>query len=279
VAVVVILAVAGFFVFIRASHVDRKLLGNLVVHQTSIHGLKPRPKLASSIALSTSSFKIVKQSTKTDPDATGIYEIEWTSSTKADLDAGILLQLLPDPASAHKALIDSEKQFGTKPQLSGETVSAGTAFSVPGVPAAHADSYAMKASATGKSSGYAYTVVFQQGRAVATELVESSDTKRSVEGAASLAHAEDALLVRAGPGFSMLRTTTPVVASVVFIAIALMIAVGAFFVPEWALEAWARRRAHQEAKARERARSQFQARGRRAVRRHRAPAWRQPGRR
>jgi hypothetical protein len=77
----------------------------------------------------------------------------------------------------------------------------------------------------------------------------------------------------------MLRTTTPVVASVVFGVIAVLIAAGAFFVPEWAPHALRRRRARHEAKKLENARSQYRARGRRAVRRHRAPAWRQPGRR
>lgn len=279
VAVVLGLAIGGYLLFIRTSHVDRQLLRNLVIQRTQVPGLRARPSLSQSIKPSSSTFKVVKDAAKSDPGSTGIYEIEWTSSNKSLFEAGILFQLLPDSQKAHTTLVDSEKQFGSKPQLTGENLAPGTSFAVSGVPGADANSYAMTDSSSGAASGYAYTVVYQTGRAVVTELLEWSNTTLSTAPADSIARSERSLLLRSEPGFSLVHTPTPVISTIVYVAVALVLAVGAYFVPEWAIAARARRRARHEEKERERARSQYRARGRRAVRRHRAPAWRQPRRR
>jgi hypothetical protein len=278
-AVVVVIAVVGYVLFIRTPHVERQVLGNLVIPRTSVHGLPARPSLASSPSPSTSSIPVVKQAAKTDPDHTGLYAVEWTTSTNANLAVALVLQLLPDSRRARTALKPSQKQFVTNLSLSGETLSEQTAFSIPSVPQALAESYAMASSSTKAAEGYAYAIVFQMDRAVVAEIMKSPDTTRSTSDAISITQAENALLQRAEPGFSMLRTITPVIASVVFGVIALLFAAGAFFVPEWAPDALNRRRARHKAKELENARSQYRARGRRTVRRHRAPAWRQPRRR
>jgi hypothetical protein len=279
VAVVVVLAVGGYLLFVRTPHAERQLLGNLVIHRISVHGLPAIPAVARSASPSTTSIRVLKQAAKSDPDSTGLYEAAWSSTTDANLGVGMVVQLLPDSTRARTVLSANEKQFVTKLNLSGEILAQRTAFSVPSVPQARAESYAMSSSSTKAAEGYAYVVVFQVGRAVVVEIMKSSNTTRSTSDTISITQAEHALLQRAEPSFSMLRTTTPVVASVVFGVIALLIAAGAFFVPEWAPDALRRRRARHEAKELKNARSQYRARGRRAVRRHRAPAWRQPGRR
>jgi len=114
---------------------------------------------------------------------------------------------------------------------------------------------------------------------VIAEVITLPGLIRSTSQATKVAQDEHALLLRDEPDFSMFRTTTPVLASAIFWVIAVLLAAAAFFLPEWAPEALSRRRASHAAKDLERARSQYRARGRRAVRRHRAPAWRQPGRR
>ena len=136
----------------------------------------------------------------------------------------------------------------------------------------------MASSSTNKADGYAYTAVFQVNRAVVGEVL-AFPTLRPLSDTTKIADAEHALLVRTEPSFSMLRTTAPVLASVIWWVVAVLVAAAAFFVPEWAPDVLERRRATHAAKELERARSQYRARGRRAVRRHRAPAWRQPGRR
>jgi hypothetical protein len=269
--------VAGYLLFIRTPHVDDQLLGRLVIQRVSLPGVRALATVARPFSPSTSPE--LKQANESDPDRTGLYQTTWTNPSNADLGLGMVLQLLPDSRYARTILKSNEQQFISKFQLSGETLSAKTAFSVPSVPQARAVSYAMTSSSTNKANGYVYSVVFQVDRAVVVEVLKSSDTSRSTSGVISVAQAEAALLQRAEPGFSMLRTTTPIIASVVFGVIALLFAAGAFLAPEWAPDALNRRRARHEAKELENARSQYRARGRRAVRRHRAPAWRQPRRR
>lgn len=276
---VLVLALVGYLLFVRTSHVDHELLRGLVIQRPPVEGLRAHPSLAESIDPSTSTFKVVKQAAKSDPGSTGIYEIEWTSSSKSLFEAGILFQLLPDSEKAHTALVDSRKQFGSKPQLTGETLSSGTAFGVPGVPGAVATSYTMTSTSSQGASGYAYTVLYQFDRAVVTELIERSGTHIDTSPAISVAQAERSLLASAEPGFSLVHSPTPVISTIVYAVVALALATAAYFAPEWAIAASARRREHREQKERERARSQYRARGRRAVRRHAAPAWRQPRRR
>ena len=273
------LALAGYLLFVRTPHTDRNLLADLVIRRTPVHGLRARPASARSVIPSTSAVKTVKEAYKADPAHTGIYEIEWSSATSAPFDAGILLELLPNSKSAKAALAVSEKQLGSAPQLQGQTLSARKAFSIASVPGAVAASYSMKSQSTGKPSGNAYTVVFRVDRAVVTELLETSNTVQSDAGASSMARQERSLLQKVEPTFSMVRVPTPLISTLIFVFVALLIAAGAYFVPEWAIDTKARRRERHQARERERARSEFRARGRRAVRRHRAPAWRQPRRR
>ncbi len=274
------LALAGFLLVIRSTHADHNLLGNLVIRRISISVLPSRPAYTSYIPPSDSPFKVIKDAAKKDPDRTGLYEKEWaTSSNKTgNLEAGVLVQLLPDSKDAGEVFTKSKKQFVTSPSLTGQTVSAGIAFSVPSVPGAFAEWHAMASSSTNKADGYAYTAVFQVNRAVVGEVL-AFPTLRPLSDTTKIADAEHALLVRTEPSFSMLRTTAPVLASVIWWVVAVLVAAAAFFVPEWAPDVLERRRATHAAKELERARSQYRARGRRAVRRHRAPAWRQPGRR
>jgi len=274
--VVLVLGLAGYFTFIRTSHLDRGLLGALLIHRTPVHVLRAKPTMASSVSPSTSTFAVVKKAGKRDPSRTGIYEIEWASSNKSALEAGMLFQLLPDPSEARTTLADSEKEFGKTPQLTGQTLAAKGTFSIAGVPGSTARTFAMTGSSSGAADGYAYTVLYRYDRSVVTELVESSSTKVSTSAASSIAQAEEALLRRAEPGFSMEHTTTPLVASLVFAAVALAVAAGAYFVPEWAVGALERRHERREEKERERARSEYRARGRRTVSRHKAAAWRRP---
>jgi len=279
VAIVIVLAIAGYFLFVRTSHIDRNLLGKLAIHSTPVKSLKAKPSVAHSLSLATNSEKVVKQSAKTDPAGTGLYEIEWASSSKAPLESGLLIQLLPDTTRGATAYADSKKQLSVKPQLSGETLASGVHFVIPSVPGAIAESYAMTTTSTGKPGGYAFTALFRLDRVVVTEIMETASTTLSTSAPSSIASAEYSQLQRAEPGFSMTRTTTPVIATIVYWVVALLIAVAAFFVPEFAMGELGRRRARHEERERARARSEYRARGRRAVRRHRAPAWRQTGRR
>jgi hypothetical protein len=278
VVVVVVLAVAGYLLFIRTPHVEHQLLRNLMVHRLSVHGLPAAPSIARSASPSTISVPVLRQAAKTDPDHTGVYELAWGLAKKPNAGLGMVLELLPDARDARTAFGTNVKVYVTNLQVSGSTLSERETFSIPSLPQARAESYAVASSATKAAAGYVYAVVFRMDRAVVVELMRSLGT-RSTSDAISVTTAEHAVLQRAEPGFSMVRTPTPVVASVVFWVVAILVAAAAFFVPEWAPDALSQRRARHKAKELENARSQYRARGRRAVRRHRAPAWRQPRRR
>ena len=100
----------------------------------------------------------------------------------------------------------------------------------------------MASSSTNKADGYAYTAVFQVNRAVVGEVL-AFPTLRPLSDTTKIADAEHALLVRTEPSFSMLRTTAPVLASVIWWVVAVLVAAAAFFVPEWAPDVLERRRA------------------------------------
>jgi hypothetical protein len=82
----------------------------------------------------------------------------------------------------------------------------------------------------------------------------------------ALASRETALLERVEPSFPNIQTTDhPVLASVVYIVVALLAAAALALVPDWIRFARARRQAQQEA----RNRRQYTTRGSKALRRHR----------
>jgi hypothetical protein len=278
VVAVVVLALVVYVTFVRTSHPDPQTLSSLVIKQTSQPGLRGRaPSVGTSVPASASTFTPVKLAAKAHPGQTGLYETEWYKSTSAAPEAGIVLTLLPNASSAQATLSYSEQQL-TKPLSLQSGTSAGPVpFPVASVPGAHGASFALTTS--GKPSGYAYEVDFRSGRAVVSDLMVSADKTRSTAAAVADAQAEKALLGRAEPGYSLTQLHTPVVATVVFALVTVAVALAAWFVPEWAVDVSRRRRERRRLREQDRLSSQYRARGRRAVQRHKAPAWRQPSRR
>jgi hypothetical protein len=278
VAVVVVLAVVGYFLFIRTSRSDPQQLSRLVISRTSVPGLRDRaPTRSTSVPPTGSDFAVVQQAAKSQPNETGLYEIEWQVSPSAPPQSGVLLTYVPDSSTAKKTFDASVKLLSTGPKLQNETASKPTPFAVPSVPGARAS--ASQLSSSGKPVGYSYEVDLYFGRAVASNLVLTSNTTYSPAAAIKDAQNEYAVLQAQEPGFSMTTTKTPLISTIIYVVVALLIAVGAFFVPEWAVEMTHRRRERHQERERERQRSQYRARGRRAVQRHKPQAWRQGARR
>jgi hypothetical protein len=278
VALVVVLAVAGYFLFIRTSRADPQSLSRLVISRTSVVGLRNRaPTRSTSVPPTGSDFAVVQQAAKSQPNETGLYEIEWQVSPSSPPQSGVLLTYVPDSSTAKKTFDASVKLLSTGPKLQNETASKPTPFAVPSVPGARAS--ASQLSSSGKPVGYSYEVDLYFGRAVASNLVLTSYTSFSPAAAIKDAQNEYAVLEAQEPGFSMTTTKTPLVSTIIYVVVALLIALGAFFVPEWAIEMTHRRRERHQERERERQRSQYRARGRRAVQRHKPQAWRQGARR
>jgi hypothetical protein len=110
---------------------------------------------------------------------------------------------------------------------------------------------------------------------VAVEYLQSSTGGLSRTDATTIARAEHALLERNEPAFSLTRTTRPLALSVVYGLVTLLVAGLILFLPGLVR----RRRARRQARREEQARYELRARGGKAMRRRRPPAWAQPGRR
>jgi len=274
--VVVVLAVVVYLLVIPTSQKNEDLLGRLVIGRSSAPGVPSKPSGSQAVPPSTSTFGPVKQAAKGHPGQTGIYEREWDVTASAPPEAGLILEYLPDDSSAAATeAVVRQKVLSKAPTSNGETSSAPKRFAIPGVAGATAVSYALTDAATKKPAGFSYATDFRSGRAVVDELMVTTSASRSTAAAIEDAQAEHALLLREAPGFSLSPTRYPTVASIVFVIIALLVVLAAYFGPELAVSARDRQRAHREAKHQEQIRSQYRARGRRAVARHRAPAWRQ----
>lgn len=274
----VAIAAGLFFVIVPVKRAERSQLSGLIVKHTTVQGLRGRKaKISVSVPASSSTFAVVKHAAKTDPDQTGLYESEWYVTSSAPPEAGVLVDFLPDAATARRVLADSVKLLSKPPSLQGESGSTPVAFDIPSVPGVRA--VYSKLTAEGQAAGYTYTVDFAYGRAVVSELIVNGLKTVSTTAPAADTRAEYALLQKKEPGLSLVTTHLPVVATIVYLIVALVLAAAAYFLPEWLVAALARRRQRREVRELERSRSQYKARGRRAVRRHRAPAWRQPTRR
>ena len=279
--VVLALAGVGFALFVPQTKVDRKLLSGLVVSRTALPGLEGRHGISQSVSPSRSSFAATRNAAKKHGDSTGIYTREWYITTSAPPEAGLVAQLVPTAATARTVVGDVDKQLSALPTLPGLTASGPKPFEVPGVAGAHGVSFAL-ADSTGSSHatvGYAYKTAYRVGRVVITELAVSDRPTLDTGPVATDMRNGAALLARVEPGFTMLRTTVPVVAAAVYAAVAVVVAGVSLYAPEVAAGMLERRRERRHERDQRRAREQYLARGRRTVRRQRAPAWTQPKRR
>jgi hypothetical protein len=92
--------------------------------------------------------------------------------------------------------------------------------------------------------------------------------------AIALARKENALLERSEPGFSLLQTTRPLALSVIYGLITLLVA-GLILIAPGLVR---RRRGRRQARRDEQTRYEYRARGGKAMRRRRPPAWAQRAR-
>ena len=280
---VVLLALAGvvYSVWIPQTRADRTLLSRLVILHTALPGLQTRHEVSQSVPSSQSAFAATRKAAKSQPDATGIYTREWYVGANAPPEAGLVAQLLPTAATAQTVLQDVLTQLSALPTLSGETASAPKAFSAPGVVGGRGVSFALADSTTTSKAtiGYAYKSAYRVGRVVITELAVSDKAVLDPGPIRDDMRVGADLLARVEPGFTMVRTTVPVLATALYAGIALLLAAASLFAPEVAAGMLERRRERHRERELRRSREQYLARGRRTVKRQRAPAWSQPKRR
>jgi len=121
--------------------------------------------------------------------------------------------------------------------------------------------------------------VYQLGRVGVSELMVTTRTTRDTGPIVADGRSGYRLLSNEEPGFSIAVTRVPLEASLVYAGVALVLAALALLAPEWVRQWGGRRRQLRHEREVRRAREQYLARGRRTVRRQKAPAWSQPRKR
>jgi len=228
---------------------------------------------------STSQFAATRQAGKRAPDQTGLYAREWYVNASSPPEAGVVLQVLPDAATAREADKQSRVRLPVKPVLTGFTSGPAQPFTVPGGSGATGAAFALSPTGSSQAVSYAYKTEFQLGRAVVSELVVAIDKTLTLGLIRSDVRASVHLLERSTIPSSFARHEHPTTASIVYIVVALVVIAAAVVLPEWTVGFLGRRREHRRLKAEAQARSQYLARGRRAVRGRGAPPWSQPRKR
>ncbi len=267
-------AAACWTAFVATQRVDDGRLAALVVRRPPFSQVRPEPVSARSLPASASTVSLVRRAAKTDPAHAGIYEIGWESppSAKVTTNAGLLVQLLPSRADAARVLAGVRRQYSTRRAVGGDTYARTETFAVPGVPGARGAVYEISSSSTA-GSGTADVVTFQVGTAAVLELLQTTGSTIGPSQAVALAQQERARLAKREPGLSLVVTHRPLGATVGLFGGAVVVAAGVAVVPEGVGRWRRRRRQRREEHAHRQALAEQRAVGRRAVKRHRAPAW------
>ena len=269
----IVLAALGYALFVKQTHYDTSRLSRLVVEHPGVRGLKPKAAQARVVPTASSTYPTVKKLGLSDPNETGSFGATWQGPASTRNGATILADLLPTEADAARARAEAAKLDLGAGSFTSVHFTFESHFAVPGVPGSEGSAYSVPASAT-STQGNAYTIVLRSGRVVASELVEAGSGGLTRADAVSIARSEHALLQQVEPGFTMQVTTRSLWPSIVYWAVTLVLVALVLTIPgivRRSREARGLRRA-------ERARYQYRARGRRTVRRGRAPDWSRPRR-
>jgi hypothetical protein len=272
-SVVVAVAAVGYVVFVKSTRFDRTSLSALVIDRTGLAALKAKPVDSEFVSPKTSAFAAVKKAAASDPDETGGYGKEWSGSTASGDAATQLVEILPTSAQAAVARAEAEAEYSDATSLKAAHTTVTAHLTVPGVPGAFGVGIATaKSSTTSATTGTA--VVFQEGRVVAVEYLQSSTGGLTHADATAVARAEHSLLERSEPGFSLTTTSRPLGLSMLYGLVTLLAAGSILLVPRLVR----RRRDRRQARREEQARYEYRARGGKAMRRRRPPAWAQRAR-
>jgi hypothetical protein len=224
--VVLVVAAVGYQLVIPQKHVDRTRLAKLVVTVPGVKEFDVKPTGAAEQKAASSGVKTLEAAAKKSPNSTGVYSIEWTGKGTKDV-AGVIVFLLPDEADAKATLAQVKtQQLGAK-SYSSDSLTRRSTFTVAGVPGSSGSYYEMTKK-TATSVNLAATV-FRDGDVVAVaEGIKAQDTQADTE---TVTRSEYAHLRSVASGFTLSTTTRPTVASIVWIAGSVVVALLAGFAP------------------------------------------------
>jgi len=239
--IVLIAAAALYSQFIPVSHVERTRLAGLLIVKPPA-GMGTKPNNSSEVAAASSPFTGVQAAGKRSPNATGSYTAEWVSPASANDIDQVLASLLPSEADANSVLTEADSMYLTSKSVPQQGYTFKGPFAVPGVPGAHSAQF----STTTSGQFPLGVVVFRVKQVVVVTFAQQTTEPAATASAVAISAAEYQHLVKVAPGFSLVRTTRPLVASIVYAlgAVVAAVAVGCLVV---VLAWWFRRRRAREA--------------------------------
>jgi hypothetical protein len=259
-AVVVLLAVVGYFMFVPLHRLERGRLSQ-VAAIAAPSGFTPKPTNTSEQQASGIPFKELQAAAKKSPSSTGAWSVEWTGAKSAGDIASLLAMMLPSRADAATVRSQAASYYVSPDSLSSDDYKYLTSFTVPSLTGAQA---ALFKPATGTQ--LLAVSVFQDGRYVAVTYGDTGSAAQAEATASSLARSEAAHLKTLGQGLSLRVTRWPLVASLVWWAVAVALAAALVVGPGLVGRARRRRRLAREAAARR----SLAVRGSKIVKRQRA---------
>jgi hypothetical protein len=267
-AALVLVALVGaavvYVVWIPVHAADADRLRSLIVSHPAT-GFVARPEDAEPVPTGSSPFAEVKTAARQTPEGTGGYSVEWKGKVDKKAIASVLLTLLPSTHAAGKVRAQAVKEYLEPTTLQTAGYTLGPRFSVTSVPGARGATFLPASGST--STEPTSAVVLRVHHAVAVAVVETKQSAVRSE-VSALARDEYRLLARTATGFSLASTTAPLVASVVYWGVVVVLIAATLTAPSVVRTVRRRRRVARE----EALRRQRLSRGRKVVKR-RARTW------
>ena len=240
-ALYVAVATIVFFLVIPVHRVQRARLSSLVPDQAPA-GFNKKPASATQVASSDNPFPEVKLAAKGSANSTGSYSIEWTKSSPSNDAVSLIVSVLPSSKDASRVQSQAKGTYLGKQSLKSASYDYVGPVAVPRVAGASAALF----STTGANPPLV-VVAFQKGRAQATAFVGVAGPVTSAESTArSVALSEYNHLGKVLPGFTLTKTTWPVVASIVYWLVAAAVAAVVVLLPRTRRRVIERRRSAAE---------------------------------
>jgi hypothetical protein len=260
VGAVVVLTVAaiGYEQYIPIHHLQRARLSRLVVDRPP-GGFAVKPTSSAEVSATSNPFATVKAAAKRSPNSTGSYSIDWAVTGSSTEGASALVSLLPSGSDAAAVQAEAIKAYLGASSFKSNNLSFEGSFSVPTPSDAGTAAFT---STSSKSEQKVAVVVFREDRVVFVEFVQETTVAKAEAAATSLAGAEYEHLRQLGSGFSLVVTSWPLEASLIYGAVAVAIVVAMLSVAPAVSMTRRRRRLAQE----EAARREFRGRGRKIAR-------------
>jgi hypothetical protein len=222
--VVLAAAVVGYQAVIPSTHVIRSRLARLAVSEPGVAGFNVKPTQAGEQAAAQTQLATVVAAAKKAPSATGVYSIEWAPSTSEG--AGLVVFLLPTTSEATSTFSEVRTQQLAAASESANGLTRRSTFAVSSVPGSAGAVFT--SSAGGSAATELAATALRYGRVVA--VTEALSSTRSQADASVLTAAEYSRLRKVASGFSLKVVDRPVVATVVWaagaVALALVVALG-----------------------------------------------------